>query len=76
MTTLERIVELYPLHAQVILERMSQCFAYSNRPRTTERRLAEEGLVPLLITLFLWADTPEGHGYWKALARAEGYGDA
>lgn len=76
MTTLERIVQLYPLHAQRIVECMHTCTAFGTG--SVRRQLDSLAWEPevVLLRAFLWADTPEGHGYWKALARAEGYGNA
>lgn len=75
MTTLERIVELYPLHAQVILEHMYECEVFNHSAVGRQLKALFDG-GPVLVCAFLWSNTPEGHGYWKALARAEGYGDA
>lgn len=76
MTTLERITQLYPLHTQRIVEAMHECTAFGEGSvRRQLDELASEAEV-ILLRAFLWADTPEGHGYWKALARVEGYGDA
>lgn len=72
MISLEAYIrQEWPQHADRIIE----LFRESYRDRTkgyVDRRLAEpcDYTPGVFSTLFVWADTPEGYDFWKAVSKS------
>ena len=66
LTRFEQIARAFPLHAQRIAE---LAHASGHGADLTE---PSEGRWKNISTLFVFAETPEGHDYWWALAFGDG----